>query len=91
MRFFTKHREPDTTITVPDTYDPEHDESGATTAEYGLLAGGVALTSGLLYQILESEWFKQLMKDLLEALFTVFMEMLKGLSSGAISLPTMLF
>lgn len=74
MRLFKKTTDAENLIALPDTYDPEHPESGATTAEYGLLAGGVMLTGGVLYEILTSPWFNEAVKGLLEMLVKLLMD-----------------
>lgn len=90
MRLSKTHPEPATSNTLPDTYDPEHPESGATTAEYGMLAGGVVLTGGLLYEILTSDWFNTAMRGVFEMLFKLLMDTIKNaVSAGAIMPPSL--
>lgn len=92
MRLFKKHTEPVNPINLPDTYDPEHPESGATTAEYGMLAGGVVLTGGLLYQIFNSSWFEEALKGVLDMLFQILMETIKSaVEPAAAILPLGIF
>lgn len=92
MRLFKKTTEPENLITLPDTYDPEHPESGATTAEYGLLAGGVMLTGGVFYEIVTSDWFGEAMKGVLDMLFNLLMETIKSaVSPAAAILPPGIF
>ncbi|WP_336249024.1 hypothetical protein [Stomatohabitans albus] len=63
---------------VPDTYDPHHPESGATTAEYGMLAGGVVVGGGLIYSILTSPFFEELVRKLFDFLAELIINTIQG-------------
>lgn len=49
-------------------------EAGATTAEYGMLAGGVVVGGGILYQLLTSPFFNELIKKIFEFLATLIID-----------------
>ena len=72
---------------LPATYDPTHPESGATTAEYGILAGGVMIGGGILYEILTSDFFEDLVHKIFEFLGDLIIKTIEQAVSGVIMLP----
>lgn len=59
-------------------------EAGATTLEYGMLAGGVAVTGGLLYQIVNSPFFQDLVKKIFEKIAEMVLSILSNAVGGVL-------